>query len=95
MRMKPKTCISIHLYKINVFSDVVRIYIYDIDNFRTRITDNLAVVIGLGVGIPLFFIAVLILVVCMVYIKRKQNQRYVHKSSGFNRYVTVQFMLEI
>ncbi|XP_060592999.1 uncharacterized protein LOC132747595 [Ruditapes philippinarum] len=53
--------------------------------YKTRITDNLAVVIGLGVGIPLFFIAVLILVVCMVYIKRKQNQRYVHKSSGFNR----------
>ncbi|XP_053372780.1 uncharacterized protein LOC123559692 [Mercenaria mercenaria] len=53
---------------------------------RVKTTDNFALVIGLGVGIPLFFIAVLIIAVCILYVtKRNRHHRYGYRSSEFDR----------
>ena len=51
------------------------------------ISDNFALVIGLGVGIPLFFIAVLIVAIVIIYASRMKKRRHRYHAEEIDRWV--------
>ena len=62
----------------NIIRQINNNYGIHICIFRTvQTSDNFALVVGLGVGIPLFFIAVLIITIIIIYfIKMRKKNRY-------------------
>ena len=55
--------------------------------FCFMISDNFALVIGLGVGIPMFFIAILVVAVFVIYATRTRKKRRHYTAEDLDRYV--------
>lgn len=69
-----------------IYNSTMKVCFMNMAYFLLYFADNFALVIGLGVGIPLFFIAVLLAAIVIIYATKMKKRRHRYRTEEYDRW---------